>query len=535
MMGIITKIGSYLLSIVFTVLLSKVGQSIVWSNKREDGSTKSPWAPSPSNLPFLTKGLDAFQRESYQALTRWFHDLKAPIYSVQLGLKRIIVLNTPQLVYQALIEKEQLNSSRNSSDTMERILSDQCKTVYTAPFSLYWSRIRRAIYLVIGQKYVAQFTPFFKEQAKRVSIGIEESMTNKESNSLDTAELRQLVDVIAMDTALSLVLGRHQQQQHYDPAAMLSLIQKCHALEARQTRKYNRLGQFYRFINAWLDVKSLFTLDSININLRNGILEILYPWFEPIYKIRSSDEERRKLKLTSIATSLLNIDPSKNDPNPVQLTKDEILVNVMHIVLHAHTYLASSLFTLIQRLATEPDFQNRLLHSDSSEERLRLASAFVSETLRLDPPNRLLAYGPRTDYDFEAVDGTMYRVDQDTDLVVNLDAIHHDPHYYYPNPDTFYPDRFLKPETHTTTLLSNSSSSSSSPIKPARDHLAFGAGRRACLGKSASEQWLATTVIQLVKSFELRGGDVSEKIQVSTNIWSWVGRTETKGDTIKFI
>ncbi|KAL0577953.1 hypothetical protein ABG067_008774, partial [Albugo candida] len=64
--------------------------------------------------------------------------------------------------------------------------------------------------------------------------------------------------------------------------------------------------------------------------------------------------------------------------------------------------------------------------------------------------------------------------------------------------------------------------------KVVKDHLAFGAGRRVCLGAKASEDLLLTILYQIVKNYELRGGNVEEKIEYTTNVWSWTGRTETK-------
>jgi hypothetical protein len=525
------SVFSYIVSIAVTFIISKIGSKLVWANKKVDGTPKSPWAPSPSNLPYFTKGYSEYNQDGYRALTRW-SKLLGDLYSVELGYKRVNVINSAELVHKILVEKEQLNSSRLPSDTMEQILTDQCKTIYTSPFSLYWARLRRAVYIVIGQLYIGQFSRFFKDQAKNLSFGISESL--REDGTLSTQQLRQLVDMVAMDSALAMVLGSQKDGVTRDPAAMLTLIQKCHELEKRQTRKYNRMGQFFPFINSCLDLWSLFTLNSTNMTLRNSILEIILPWFEPIYQLRGdvplSEAEKKSLhaggKVSSIAKSLLNVEPSKHDPEPEQLTKDEILVNSVHIILHAYTYLSSTLFTLIQRLATEPEWQTRLKQETTSEDK-SLAHAFVKESLRYDPPNHVLAYGPRTDYDLE-VNNKLYRVDMDSEIIVNVDAIHNNSRYY-PEPTKFDPERFLKSDQESAPLLQLTDK------KTANDHLAFGAGRRVCLGSKASEDLLVATLIQLVKTYELKGGNVTDKIESTTSVWSWVGRTETKGSLIEFI
>lgn len=524
----IGTIISYIVSIALTFIISKFGQKLVWHNKKEDGTLKAPWAPSPQGLSWFTGGYTEFERDTYHALTRWSKQL-GDLFSVRLGFKRIVVLNSAELVHTVLVEKEQLNSSRIPSDTFEKLQTDQCKTVFAAPFDKYWSRIRRATYIVVGRLYAPQFSKVFKEQAKKLTYGIG---LEKGNGKLTAKQLRQLVDMVAMDSALSMVMGSSKNGER-DPVAMMTLIQKCRALEERQTRKYNRMGQFFPAMNAWLDVKSLFTLDSRNLDLRNEILAVVLPWFEQVYQLKGdvplSQEQMKQWssngQLDSITKSLLNIEPSKNDPEPVQLTKDEILVNSVHMTMHAYTYLASTLFTLIQRLATEPELQERIKQELTNEDK-SLAYAFVNESLRYDTPNHILSYGPRTDYELD-LNGSLYRIDADTELVVNVHAIHSDSRYYT-EPDSFRPDRFMLPSNATSPLLENDK-------KPASDHLAFGAGRRACIGSKTSQDFLVTTLIQLVKQYKLTGGDVKDKVESATSIWSWIGRTETQGSTIEFI
>ncbi|KAI8991007.1 cytochrome P450 [Mycotypha africana] len=545
----IYKVLSYILSLATTFLISKVGQNVIWANKKADGTPKPPWPVSPQQLPFFTKGWTDYNNEGYHAFTRWSKQL-GHLFSVKLGLKRIIVLNNAEWVHKVLIEKEQWNSSRMLSDSLEKTLTDNAKTIFTAPFSLYWSRLRRATYLVIGKWNAFQFQHLFQQEANRLSLGISSAMTMDSSNhsttkNLTATELRHMVDLIAMNTALTIVMGKNNTnamdpppQHHDDPATMLTLLQKIKALEARQTQHLNRVGQFFPFINALLDVKNLFTLDSTNVNLRNEILEIFLPWFEPIYQQQEQEQEhpqQQKKQIDAIVKSLLHIEPSRNDPEPVQLKKDEALVNLVHMALHAYTYLSSSLFTLIQRLAASPDLQAKL-----REQGKAFAQALVHESLRYDPPQPLLAYAPRTDYDLDNVeDGhptSAYRVDQDTEIIVNVHAIHRQSQYYT-KPDTFSPERFLKQEKETAPLLQlpQEQKAAKSEHKKASDHLAFGAGRRACIASQLSTDFLATIVLHLVHSFELKGGNVHDKIECKTNIWSWIGRTETKGASIEFI
>ncbi|KAI8371896.1 cytochrome P450 [Blakeslea trispora] len=514
---------SYCIPIALTFIITKIAERFLWVNKRADGTQKEPWPPSPSHLPYITNAYKLFENGTYHQLTQWHREL-GDLYSVLIGQKRIVVVNTAELVQKVLVEKEQYNSSRLRSDSFERLLTDQCKTVFTAEFSLYWSRLRRAIFGAIG-KITETTARHIQTQSDKLVWGIGEH-----GHRLTAKELREVVGLLAMDTALTLVYGQHHGQ---DKDKMATLMKQLEVLEARQTRKYNRMGQFFPFINGWLDVMSLFTLNSKNLSPRNAMLETVLPSFASVYALREPSVlgEKDKLagpnkQLDSIVKSLLFVEPSKNDPEVTQLSKDEILGNSVHLVLHAYVYLASTLYTLIQRLATEPDFQTRLWQAQDKQE---LATAFVRESMRLDSPNRLLGYGPRADYELE-VDGTSYRVDIDSEIVVNVDAIHQNERYY-PQPDQFNPDRFLKSEKKTVSLMTPDGTGK----KTARDHLAFGAGRRVCLGSRVSEAFLVSALLRLNQAYVLEGGDVSEKVESTTSVWHWTGRTETKGSSIEFI
>ncbi|KAI7895659.1 cytochrome P450 [Mucor mucedo] len=526
---------NYAFSMLMTYLLSQFGQKYLWYNKRDDGTLKEPWAPSPKKLPFYVNAFNIFDKESYHALTRWSKEV-GEIFSVKIGQKHIIVLNNVELVRDCLIVNKQLFSSKLPSDTQESILTDKCKTVFSSTFSVYWSRLRRAMYIVICGTYLSQFTQHFKAQAKKLSFGIGESL--RENNTLSGKELHQLVEMVAMDTALTLVVGDSVSVPR-EPEAMLDLIQKVRVLEKRQSGKHNRRGQFFPSYNSLLDVVHLFKWDTALTGTRNQILEIFLPWFDPTYQKRRealaivSEEEKQKVllgdKLDCIAKSLLNIEPSQNDPEPVQLTKSEVLVNLIHTSLHAYTYLSATIYTLIQRLATEPELQERLFQELATEER-DLAKAFVRESLRVDAPNRLLSYNSRTDYDFPVGD-TKYRIDEGSPIVVNVDAIHNNP-VYYPNPEKFDPDRYLKSDKKKTSLLEFGKVAGRKVVV---DNLAFGAGSRMCLGLRASEGLLLSVLSQIVKQYKLKGGDVEDKVEFTTSIWSWTGRTETRGSFIEFI
>ncbi|KAI9315091.1 cytochrome P450 [Dichotomocladium elegans] len=496
-------------TIVFTAItwmLSHIISGVMWRNKYQDGRHKPAWPQSPKGLPLIWNGYEMFKADFYRAFTRWGKELgDAPIFSVKLMQKRVIVLNHAGVVRAALLDQEQKNSSRAQPslvDGVEFVFGDQGKTVFTAAFSLYWGRLRRAIVKVIGKMSVNQFDGVFKRQAALFSKDLK--------GSVDADDLRKKVDLLAMEATLTMVFGK----QEFAPAGLRTLIDVCHASQALQeSRWYHRYGSFVGIARS---LGVILGGNSSTVALRDKALVVLL-------ELKQQQEQQNM----SIAKSLQKIDPSKNDPEPVQLTPDEIIINLLHLVMHGYQYLSSALFTVIQRLATLPEYQERLFQSSDDDNgengRRALANAIVAESLRFNPPARIYTHTSRQEQELEW-NGTLYRIDDGTDLVINLDKIHFD-EQFYAKPGNFNPDRFFSAKRSSILDLKGK----------ANDHLAFGVGRRVCLGSHASQQMLATTILALIRQYKLKGGSVDQSVDHPSSVWAWTGRTDIKGAPVEFV
>lgn len=490
---------SVLVSIAASYVLSGLVQAYMWDGKNQDGSPKKPWPPSPKGLPFFWNGYEAFRMHGYRALTAWSIELaNSKFYSVKLIQKRVLVMNDAALVHKAFVDMEQYNSSRPSliHDPVEMVMTDVGKTVIAAPFALPWQRLRRAIHKALNS---SNWELILRELAEQLCQCTERLLFQKKQEGssvvVSTDDLRGIVDRIAMTISVRVAIGERE------PAMLRTLMQACQEAQAIQQSKW--YFRFSPFLAVAKTIAMLWHGTHSVTRLRNQMLNIVL---------------ERPAEKGTIADSLSHMEPSKNDPEPVQATADEVSANVVHLILHGYQFLSSALFTLIQRLASMPELQQRLLLLQKDERRLEaLAQSFVAESLRYNPPCRLFAHTSRVDHELEG-----YRVDEGSQLVVNLDRIHFDP-ACYTEPDVFDPQRFMD---H---YYSNNDK------KNREEHMAFGIGRRACQASRLSRQMMALTVIKLVRHFEMRGGDPSETIDLPSGVWSWTGRTETKGAPIEFI
>ncbi|ORY98928.1 cytochrome P450 [Syncephalastrum racemosum] len=482
---------STFLTIAATYIVTDLIQNYVWANRKADGTAKARWPASPKKLPFFFNGYQDFRSKGCKALTAWSKsDGLQSLFSVQLVKKRIIVLNQGSLVRKAFVELDQCNSSRPAppGDLVENVMTDMGKTVFSAPFELYWSRLRRGIHKNQQEQLVnlnSMIRHFVDGLCERIQKQVESGTA-----TIEAGLLRQWTDRLALEGILFMVVGATQ----VDSDKLDTIISLHHEVESMQSDAW--YDRYAAFVPLARTVATLVRGSKPIVRVRNKLLDL-------ILGLRNED-----------FNTLEEIEPSKNDPNPEQLTPDQIALNLMHLTLHGYTFLSAALFALIQRVASLSDLQAQLLHHPE------LVRATVAETLRCHPPATLWSHTSRVDHEFEN-----WRVDEGTQLVVNLDRIHFDP-ATYPDPHRFDPTRFLK-QNNNNSILDDKTA-------PATDHLAFGAGRRACLGKAASQQIMAQTLAGLVSAFKMKGGNADTSVEKPGNVFAWTGRSVVIGTTVEF-
>ncbi|KAF8743120.1 Cytochrome P450, partial [Rhizoctonia solani] len=142
------------------------------------------------------------------------------------------------------------------------------------------------------------------------------------------------------------------------------------------------------------------------------------------------------------------------------------------------------------------------------EQEMPFVRAVIKEVLRWRPP--LPAAVPHRLEQDDYYEG--YYIPKDSSIICNIWAIHSNPDRYE-DPHLFKPERFLD---HTMSMAD--SIAQGDPFK--RDHFAFGAGRRTCLGVQLAEQDIFLALSKLLWAFEF---SAPPGTYVNTEQSAWFG------------
>ncbi|KAF2891454.1 hypothetical protein ILUMI_14719, partial [Ignelater luminosus] len=111
-------------------------------------------------------------------------------------------------------------------------------------------------------------------------------------------------------------------------------------------------------------------------------------------------------------------------------------------------------------------------------------------TLRKYPPLMVMTRECTEETKFVVPDNPdqEFKIEKGCHIVISVLGMHHDPQYY-PDPDTFDPDRFTKNAKHAL---------------PKNCFFGFGDGPRICLGQRFANMQIKLGIISIVRNFEIR-------------------------------
>ena len=164
------------------------------------------------------------------------------------------------------------------------------------------------------------------------------------------------------------------------------------------------------------------------------------------------------------------------DENGHALSDEELRDHILTLLGAGHDTTAATLAWAFELLVRNPQVLERLQgHADDDE----YLTAVVNETLRARPVVDSAARKVNTTFDLGG-----HRLPGGTIVSASINALQHDPRVY-PDPDRFYPERFLRrPAPYTL--------------------IPFGGGERRCIGASFAIMEIKTVLRTVLEQLELR-------------------------------
>ncbi|CAL8299225.1 unnamed protein product [Gadus morhua 'NCC'] len=430
--------------------------------------------PGPRGLPFLGNLLDLGQDHLPSHLTRLARRY-GPVYTLTCGSSTLVVLNSSDVIKEALVRKWSDFAGRPISYTGS-LVSGGGRSISLGDYSEEWRVQRRLVHQTLQRYSHSSLQALVRRQA----LALREVLIGYNGRAVDLAED---FTVAASNVITTLTFEKEYgkeseelQQLHSCLNNIVSLwgspwisaLDSFPLLRKLPNRPFSRL------------LKEVARRDDI---IGRHIKE---------YKLRDNQSE------DSITSSLLKgIEQSIGSEDGVRLTDTHLHMATVDLLIGGTETTAAWLSWTLAFLLHRPQVQTQVYEEMcgvlegrypqySDRPRLPVLGAVISEVLRLRPVAPLAV--PHRALRDSSIAG--YFIPKDTVIIPNLFGAHHDPSVWS-EPNSFRPERFLEGGGGR-----------------ARDLLAFGGGARLCLGETVARTELFLFTAYLLRDFLfLPGGE----------------------------
>ncbi|KAL1824952.1 hypothetical protein ACET3Z_011730 [Daucus carota] len=422
---------------------------------RSTDNTAKKLPPGPQKLPIIGH----IHKLRGQVQHRVITDLSkrhGPIMHLQLAEISVIVVSSSSLANQVL-KTHDLAFADRAQLQLSKIILEGCKDVAYSRYDDYWRQMKKICKVeLLTLNKVTSFRSIREDEAW--------SLVESVKNSLDSPiNLTYMFTSLANSIACRAAIGERSKYQD----ELVHLIESM----AASGGGFDVADLFpsYKFLHAFGGLKAKL------IKLRTRVDVIFFNI------IKEHKEKRAKAKQSNGSVSgeedlvdvLLRLQEESSFEFPI--TSSDIKGIIIDMLAAGTDTAAATLDWAMSELVRKPEvmekaqsevreaFKGKAKIQEVDLEDLRYLKHVIKETLRLHPPAPMLL--PRECREECQVEG--YTIPVGSKLFVNAWAINRDPEYW-PNPDSFEPERFEKKCVDYSGTNMN--------------YIPFGAGRRSCPG-----------------------------------------------------
>ncbi|XP_017761217.1 PREDICTED: cytochrome P450 4c3-like [Eufriesea mexicana] len=264
-----------------------------------------------------------------------------------------------------------------------------------------------------------------------------------------------------------------------------------------------------RFLNVWMSFDPIFKLTTWG-KKHDHALRVTHGFVNKIIAERKAEWKARKdgnfNERSQKRQALLDLLLELSDDNRV-LTDDDIRDEVNTFMFAGHDTTATSVSWILYALGRHPQYQEKILEeyyrvAGTKELSLEILSkltwleACIKESWRVYPVTPLIArqiYHPITILGHEIPIGST--------VIINSFLLHRDPRYF-PEPDTYRPERFLP----------------NGPKYPSYAFVPFSAGSRNCIGWKYATMIVKVLILYILKNFQVESLDTEDQLRFITEL-----------------
>ncbi|XP_071730778.1 geraniol 8-hydroxylase-like [Rutidosis leptorrhynchoides] len=435
--------------------------------------TKNPKTllpPGPYGLPILGY-LPFFGSQVHEIFTSMANKY-GPIFSLRLGSKLVVVVNTIDLVKIVAREQDQIFANRNAPTTAVTITYGATDVVWSDS-NPNWKNMRRILVSqVLCNKNLNTFQSFRRNEVRKVVNELYTKLGAKIN-----------INQIAFNTSLNIVTSM-----------LWGYTKPVYNIDEFRDVEF----KIIELLGAPNISDFIPTLSKFDIQGFNRDMQKQYKYIDHIFNCMIEEKVKAKRKigedeLKDTLQTLLDLKDQINDPATFNMTHIKALL--LNIVVGATDTTSTMVEWAMAMILAYPDVMKKIQEEltevigmnnvveESDIPKLTYLDAVVKETFRLHPAVPLLIQ--RSPDESCNVGG--YTIPKGTIVYINVWAIHRDPSNWK-DPLEFKPERFLNGKWDYNGINFK--------------FMPFGVGRRICPGIVVGDKMLIYVLASLLHSFD---------------------------------
>ncbi|KAF6143398.1 hypothetical protein GIB67_029567 [Kingdonia uniflora] len=190
------------------------------SNQRRNNRTPSlPLPPAIPGLPLIGNLLQLKAKKPHQTFTKWA-EAYGPVYSIKTGSSTVVVLNSTDVVKEAMVTRFSSISTRKLSNALKILTSDKCM-VATSDYNEFHKTVKRYILTsVLGANAQKRHRGHRDTMIENISQVLD---AHAKKNPQEAINLRKVVKTELFGLALKEALGRDLDSSVYVEELGISL------------------------------------------------------------------------------------------------------------------------------------------------------------------------------------------------------------------------------------------------------------------------------------------------------------------------